>query len=512
MNFLPVRQRRPNKILGVALTEHAILVAEIGGAAGQRDLRRCAEFRFPQGTSPANLASLGRPFAAFLRQNGFTARQMVVGLPANWLLVKSREVPPATPAMAANILRLQAESDFSSDLGDLVYDYAGQSDRQNSRTVLVLAAPRSRLDQIAEWAQAARLSICAVLPSMVALGAASQALAGPKGLVAYLGDGALEFAIQKGTVLQKIRHVALAAAAPGAAGGASAGAPPLIQEVAAELKRTLSSMPLNGTAAAANLVFWDGSDLGAAGRQLIGERLGLTLDTHSIAALGVPAVQPNATRYVPAVALALAGLDPAPPAIDFAHSRLAPPRPTSVRQKIIWAATIGGILLLAAGVLVVDTALKASAAAKLQTQLTKLDPQIKSAGAFEDRFARVKKWYGSDPRFINALGYLTQAFPDDGSAWAINVEVRNNPRPVIATQPAGPHPAPVVLMDNLQVQVTAKALNWNIAQAIQDRLRSGGKFMNVSLLDQREAGRSTTEVSFAISFDYFRPEEPHGRH
>ena len=125
MNFMPVRQKRPSKILGVAITERAFLVAEITGSGDRRDLRRCGEFRFPEGTSLANIPALSRPFSQFLRQNGFTSRQMVVGLPTNWLLVKSKEVPPSTAAMAANMLRLQAESDFSSELADLVYDYAG---------------------------------------------------------------------------------------------------------------------------------------------------------------------------------------------------------------------------------------------------------------------------------------------------------------------------------------------------------------------------------------------------
>ncbi len=505
-----MRQIRPNKILGIAITQQSILVAEIVGTGDSRDLRHCAEFRFPDGTMPENLAALGRPLAQFLKQNGFTAKQIVVGLPTNWLLVKSKEIPPSTAASAANILRLQAESDFSSELADLIYDYAGQPDKRSARTVLVMATPRNRIDQITEMAQSARLSISAILPSMMALGTASQALAGPKGLVAYLGAGALELVVQKGLELQRIRHIALVGAANAAAGG-SAGMPPLALEVATELKRSLAGIPQNGTATEPKLVFWDGSDLGAAGRQHLGDRLGMPVEAHPLSALGLQSTQTDAIRYMPAIALALGGLDTTAPAVDFSHPRLAAPKETSRGRKIAWAASLGGVILLAAAAAGVDTYMQSSELQSVQNDLSKINSQVVEAKAFEGHFAYAKNWYGSDPRFINALGYMTQAFPDNGSAWAINIEVRNDPKPASTTQPTGPQSGLVAMIDNLKVQVTGKAINGNIAQAIADSLRKGEKFKNVSLLDQHGAARSS-EVTFTISLEYSGLEAPHGHH
>ncbi|GEM_PF-1216296 len=507
-----LRPLRPTKFLGVALTDRAFLVAEVGVAAAGPEIRRCAEFRFPKDLTLENLPAIGRPFAQFLRQNDFTARHIVIGLPMNWLLVKTKEIPPTTDALAADMLRLQSETEFSSELSELVYDYAGQSDRQNARSVLIMAVPRQRLDQITEMAQAARLSIRAIMPSMVALGTVSRSLVGNRGIVAYVGAGVMELAVQKGAALQRLTHVAIGTAAHiAAAGGASAGMDTPVREVAAELKRTLASLPQNGSAAPPKLVFWDNGELGASARQLIGELLGLTLDAQPLSALGTISASPEAARCVPAIALGLAAVNPAGPAIDFAHSRLAPPRATTLRRKIIWASSAGALALLIVAGAAVDTHLQASELQRLQKQLSEESPQIAQAKAFESRFTFAKGWYGADPKFINALGYLTQAFPDDGSAWAVNIEVRNDPKPAPAP-PAEPHPAPVVMVDNLKVQITGKAVNWNTAQLIEDRLRSGGKFKNVSLLDQRGAGRSSTEVSFSISFEFPGSELPHGRH
>ena len=65
----------------------------------------------------------------------------MIGIPAKWLVVKSKELPPADPALAADMLRLGAEGEFSSELRDLVYDYAGQPSAAKSQTVLLMATP-----------------------------------------------------------------------------------------------------------------------------------------------------------------------------------------------------------------------------------------------------------------------------------------------------------------------------------------------------------------------------------
>ena len=308
---ISVRQLRAKKILGVAITAESFLVAEIHctGAGGRRELRRCAEFRYPEGTSAADLAPLGRPFAQFLRQQGFSANQVVIGLPTNWVMSRSKELTPADIAAAANILRLQAETDFSTDLKDLVYDYAGEPDRSKARSVFLMATPRARLEQIVEMARSARLNVRALTPTVASLAAVCRPMVEPEGLVAYAGPRSLELAFCGSRGLQQIRHVSLVGGGGGAGRGGESEPRPEVQELAVELRRTVASLPQNGTPASQRrVVFWDGSGLSTPAREFISTRLGMTLNIPSPTDLGMTSVAGNEeiARCIPAIALALA--------------------------------------------------------------------------------------------------------------------------------------------------------------------------------------------------------------
>ena len=127
--------RKLGKVLGVAIGERSLLVAEV--VAGDRpEVKRLAEFVYPEGISPHKPEELGTALAEFLRENKFSAKSAVFGLPARWLVVKAKEVPPADPSTLANLLRLQAEGEFSSELKDLVYDYAADTSLGYPKSVL----------------------------------------------------------------------------------------------------------------------------------------------------------------------------------------------------------------------------------------------------------------------------------------------------------------------------------------------------------------------------------------
>ena len=134
---MALKAARYNKVLGLAIGDRSIFAAEVstggggggggaGGAGERPEARTLGEFTFPEGLSiSSDATAIGAALAEFLREHKFTARTAVIGLPAKWLLVKTKEVPPADESVAADMLRLQAEGEFSSELKDLVFDYAG---------------------------------------------------------------------------------------------------------------------------------------------------------------------------------------------------------------------------------------------------------------------------------------------------------------------------------------------------------------------------------------------------
>ena len=140
-----MKPSRYKKVLGLALGEKSVLVAEV--AAGARaQIRRLAEMEYSEGVSPAQPLELGRALGAFLKDKGFTTNTAIVGIPIKWLLVRPKEVPTsADHKTLSTMLRLQAESEFSADIKDLVFEYAEGQTEGSSKDVLLLATPQKYL-------------------------------------------------------------------------------------------------------------------------------------------------------------------------------------------------------------------------------------------------------------------------------------------------------------------------------------------------------------------------------
>src|SRR4051812_1860770 len=123
----------------MAIGQKNILVAEIATKGERPAGTQYAEFIFPEGMTLGTPEKLCEELGRFLKGKKFSARDAIIGLPARRVVTRRKEVPPATPAMAANVLRLQAEEAFSSELENLVTDFAGTPNPAETSTVLLMA-------------------------------------------------------------------------------------------------------------------------------------------------------------------------------------------------------------------------------------------------------------------------------------------------------------------------------------------------------------------------------------
>ena len=158
----PSRNKSRRRMLGLAVGEKSILIAEVSGGTGgfavttpdhpeaskPFEATHLAEFVFPTGMTLVDAEQLGAALFQFLKEAGISVRHAVIGIPAKWVVVKSKQTPPAEPPVIAESLRLQAEGDFSAALSDLVYDYAGHTSLTESRQVLLMATPKRYIDQV----------------------------------------------------------------------------------------------------------------------------------------------------------------------------------------------------------------------------------------------------------------------------------------------------------------------------------------------------------------------------
>ena len=499
---------RLNKVLGLAIGDKSLLAAEV--AAGERpDVRRLAEFVYPEGLSPANPEALGKALGDFLRDNKFTAKNAVVGLPARWLVVKSKEVPPAEPATLASLLRLQAEGEFSAELKDLVYDYAADVSAGNPRSVLLVATSKKYIDGAITLCEAARLSAEIVTSSAIALGLVTGRSVDIKNpLVLLVSPSGAELTAQVGGASSAIRHLR---------------GPGPDRPFVGELRRAISGMPGAVNGSTRELVLWDAAGGSAFDSGTLGESLGVKIRTGDLPIFGVNTSDASKNgegrKYAAAVSLALLGVVEETRPVDFLHSRLAAPVEPRLPRWVIYTAV--SVVALAAIIYwsITDLSAKEKYVDALTQANAKQADVVKADKEFEDKVNIARAWHLGSWRYKACLWDLTNASPRDGTYWS-DVKLSDAPASVSV---AG---SPEALLEAAKVtdmtgRVECKTGDEKAAEELSRKMAefvvAGRKpFTNVTVKQSRretERGNGknvapSTETTFDIDFTYKPPAAP----
>jgi Tfp pilus assembly protein PilN len=484
-----LKATRRKKVLGIALGERSLMAAEVVAAGEQPQVTAVGELVYPEGVSVTSTEELAKLLAGLLRERGFTARQAVIGLPAKWLVVRPKEVPPADAQTVTEMLRLSAESEFPSDIKDLVYDFAGTLGNAQAKSVLMMATPRKYIDAAVALCDAARLQAVAVTSSAVALGEATARTMAKDPLVLAVSPAGAEMTVQTGSAASAIRH--LRAPDP---------QPPFVSE----LRRAMLTAVSNGRASR-ELILWDGAGIDASG---LGEDLGMPVRSGDLPALGVqaPATSSNGSgrKYAAAVALGLTGVGLGDESVDFLHPRLAPPKEQRVPR---WAVT-GGLavlVLVALGIFMyVDLQTKRADLSKLQSQYQAQEPQLKTAEAFVSKVSFAQAWHGGNPRYLACLQDLTNAVPEDLQTYMTSVVIHEAPKPQQTSGTAKPKVAPAGEVRPLQVQIFGKTENQERINLLLGRLQHTPTFTDVRL-GNSSANARERNWTFTITMNYVPP-------
>ncbi len=482
---------RLNKVIGLAVGEQSLLAAEVvaGPAAGGRpEVRLLAEFVYPDGVNPAVPAALGEALAAFLRDQRFTARNAVVGLPARWLIVKPKDVPPTDPATLAELLRLQAEGEFSAELKDLVYDYAADATGGQPKSVLLIATPQRYVDGAVALCDAAKLTAVAVTPSAVALGAATAATGGGSTpIVLAVGPAGAELTAQVGAAPSAIRYLR------GPAGGT-----PFL----GELRRAVSTLPTAVGSAARHMVLW-GTDADA---ESLGTSLGFPVRGGDLPTLGVDAngsaANGDGRRFAAAVALALSATGDRTAAVDFLHPRLAAPKARRVPR---WTLAAALVLVLAVGGSIYayrDLQKREAILDRLTTQLTDNKETVEGAKAFVEKVSFAQGWHGGNPRYMDCLLELYAAIPQENETYVTSLTLHEPPRPAPGSTAAA---AAVKEEGTIIGLLQGKTSTQERAQAVLDHLKAQADFKTVTTNGTQFSSGRDREVTFSITFTYVPP-------
>jgi hypothetical protein len=460
-----MKPTRHHKVLGIAVGERSMLVAELHAASGGPKVVKTGEFRYPEGVGLKDTAALGAALGQFLKEGPFNSRLAVFGLPARWVLSKHKDVPAVDEQLMADTLRLTAPNEFSSELGDLVYDFAGGAPTGGgTASVLLVAVPKRYIDQINQIAEAARVRVLEVTPFSTAVAASSKSARDALQLV--LGPSGLEFTAQQNGQPRVLRYV-----------GASAEAAPTLL---GELRRA-AAQP--GEQARREMIVWNDTGADETPLHSIGQSLDLSLRDGQLNDLGVQ-IAPgsmNGRDFATPISLAVAGVAPTDRLINFADSRLKPPPEKRVDRRTVLA--IAAALVVVFGIVWWYMSLRSRQTTLDELRQANNDKAVWRNEADKDvkKIELARKWHAERPRFVACLNDLTAVAPQTSDLYATVFQLHGD----------------------MKGELMGKATNVNVINALPDKLNQSKKFSNAHLVSiDRHENKGQTEITFVIDFNY----------
>ena len=496
---------RSSNVLGVSLSDRTVSCAEVAVSGGKRVVRRLATFVLPAELSFDKPDALGAALGMFLKQNGFTASRAAVGIPAKWLIAMEKELPPAPENEARSMLRLQAERLAVSDSGEMVFDYAGRIEPNQSNKVLLVGLLRQRLTQIESIFEAARVSVTAVTSSALTL--AQGARGADHGLpMLLLGRQGAEMVWRHEGTPRMLRHVLVMAV--------NSHGPVTMGPLGSELGRAVALTRANGNIkAASDLMLWDGVGLSGAQVAELAERSGVRV--HASDAMTMLSLEPTKTAvaedgnvgeqdagvvaesFAPAIALAAAAGDRSLLPLDFTRSQLTPKRERRVGSRTGWSIA-GAVLLvlLIAGLYYVDEK-RQSELDGINAEMDAKKAKIQSAQTIMGRMDYTKAYFDARPPVLECLREVTLSFRDDEKIWTTSLSLREEERRTEKEKKLPPI---------RKGQLQGKAFDSTVVYTMLDRLRKNPKFQDVKLQKVSDVGGKSREVTFSATFNFIAPE------
>ncbi|MHC4167193.1 MAG: hypothetical protein ACYSWQ_09580 [Planctomycetota bacterium] len=81
-------------LLGLAIDDSGVVAAEVSVRSGQPEIKRTGLMPFDEKLNSDNAKDLGQRLRNFLRENHFSSKRAVVGIPTRWIVTKEIAAPP----------------------------------------------------------------------------------------------------------------------------------------------------------------------------------------------------------------------------------------------------------------------------------------------------------------------------------------------------------------------------------------------------------------------------------
>lgn len=463
-------------LLGLALDDCGVVATELCIRGGRPEIRRTGELSWDREFSSETVVELGHRLRQFLREQGFTAKKAVVGLAAKWILAKEVEAPPATPEVLAGMLSIQAERAFSLNAEELVFDYCGKTSTTQKSQVLLLAARRQIVDQVKELVAAAGIQVQSITVSAFACGSRTSENGSACRYGLYTRPTYCEFWAQTNGSPQFIKHIPL-----GVNGDPCGYAGLLTTAIQRQILLSSRQDQAPHHVAAFDACGLPGETLARLNERLGPNQISVRDGRSGLLAAGVRIPSGvEANQGVVAAAVALTGVGPERPVVDFLNPRIGEEKKADHKRFFIGAAGVLAVCLIGLGLWLLDWQNDRRDIAAYKQQLADMEKDLAVAKDVVARLTYASSWGATDPRFLCCLREITQAFPEEGVVWATSL----------------------ALNESGVGSVVGKLTNESSFYEVFDKIDRNPAFTNTKLIHIRDVGQNSREKEFAISFTF----------
>jgi len=464
-------------VLGLAIDEFGIIVAEVGARVGRSEVRRVGHWDFEEALSADNAQELGRQFKQFLRTHHFSAKQAVIGIPTKWIVAKEIVAPPAGPDALAGLLAIQAERAFSLNARELIFDYCGAPSASERSKIMLLAARRQMVDQIKDLVTTAGLQVQAVTVSALAFDKTRPATDSHQRYGLYARPSYCEFWSRSGDRPEAIKHVPMM--------GVNGTPDDQVRQLTSMLQRLMLLLPQQNQSPPYRVTLYDACGLPEGTIDRLNEQLAPQISVADgateLLAAGLGSVDsPERNQSMAAAAVAMTGAGTRKPAVDFLNPRIGRKEVSPHKRLVGWGAVAAVVGIVIVGAVLADWQSTRSDIATYTEQLEMMSEDIVAARAVVDRMAYARSWTSQKPVFLECLRELTQAFPEAPTVWATSL----------------------ALTENAEGSLVGRAVDDESVIEVQDKIKQNEAFTNVQMIHIRDVGRNSTEKEFAVKFKF----------
>jgi len=458
------------RILGLAVTQQSITVAEVAASNGGGRIVNAANFPIPEDAPIDEPALLGKSLKQFLRRERFATGHCVIGMEARRLTARDKQLPPGIGDEAAGVISLAIEQEFASDRKELVFDYTTCSRQDGTASAMIVAAPDQQIQQLRQLAQAAGLTVTGITSSTMALAESKSGSTAQDRLILHLFPGGVELAGISGNGFEMVRRLSVSITKQTDS----------INTLINELRRIIALLPGGQSR---ELLVWNEIDLEKSARDLLSQKLDMPIrwckTPDHLNAFTADSARKSGL-FSAAAAIALSGIRGHRPPVDFIHSRLAPAKSTSLKKKAVWIAAAVAAVVLASISLAYDWQNDQAEVVDMERRLEDMSDNVARAREMIDRTSFARSWHDRRPEFLTCMTRVFEAFPHEGAVWATSLSVS----------------------EGMKVTFSGKAVSESAVLSVMDKLKSDKSITEVKSLYMRRSSRDRRDVSFAMSLRF----------